>query len=67
MLMDDTELDCVSGVTPPHQCLVLPELYLHYSSVFLYGNKSLVFKVFSDKIMTNESRAKEKLKEKGEK
>ena len=54
-------------MTPPHQCLVLPELYLHYSSVFLYGNKSLVFRVFSDKIMTNESRAKEKLKEKGEK
>ena len=63
--MDHT--DCVSGVAPPHQCLVLPELYLHYSSVFLYGNKSLVFKVFSDKIMANESRAKEKLKEKGEK
>ena len=63
--MDDT--DCVSGLTPPHQCLVLPELYLHYSSVFLYGNKSLVFKVFSDNIMANESRAKEKLKKKGEK
>ena len=52
-------------MTPPHQCLVLPELYLHYSSVFLYGNKSLMFKVFSDNVITNESRAKEKLKEKG--
>ena len=44
----------------------MPELYLHYSSVFLYGNKSLVFKLFSDQIVTNEARAKEKLKKKGE-
>ena len=55
-----------AGVTPPHECLVMPELYLHYSSVFLYGNKSLVFKLFSDQIVTNEAEAKEKLKKKGE-
>ena len=32
----------------------MPELYLHYTTVFLHGNKSLVFRIFSDNIVANE-------------
>ena len=38
----------------------MPELYLHYSSVFLYGNKSFSFRVFADKIIQNELKAAKK-------
>ena len=48
------QLAGVVGVSPPHQALVMPEMYLHYSLVFLYGNKSLSFKLFSDKVMEHE-------------
>ena len=51
-------------VSPPHQAIILPELYLHYSSVFLFGNKSLSFRVFADKIIHNELKAKAKRKTK---
>ena len=35
----------------------MPELYLHYSSVFLYGNKSLPFRVFADQVIANEEKS----------
>ena len=44
----------LAGLTPPHPSLIMPELYLHYTSVFLHGNKSLVFRIFSDTIVANE-------------
>ena len=47
-------LHAVSGVSSPHESFIMPELYLHYSSVFLFGNKSLAFKVFSDKVLESE-------------
>ena len=47
----------VAGVKPPHEALIMPELYLHYSSVFLYGNKSLQFRVFSDQVIANEEKS----------
>ena len=47
-------------VLPPHQAIIMPELYLHYSSVFLYGNKSFSFRVFADKIIQNELKAAKK-------
>ena len=47
-------LNAVSGVSSPHESFIMPELYLHYSSVFLFGNKSLAFKIFSDKVLKNE-------------
>ena len=43
-----------NNVITPHECMILPELYLHYSSVFLFGNKSLAFRIFSDKVILNE-------------
>ena len=51
---------------PPHEALIMPELYLHYSSVFLYGNKSLPFRVFADRVIENEqkSEATKKVKRK---
>ena len=54
------ELSGLHGVKSPHECLIMPELYLHYSSVFLYGNKSLSFKVFSDQIIENEVKSNQK-------
>ena len=53
----------ISGVTSPHECLIMPELYLHYSSVFLYGNKSFGFKTFSDNIINNEMKSKSSSKQ----
>ena len=47
-------LNAASGVSSPHESFIMPELYLHYSSVFLFGNKSLAFKVFSDKVLESE-------------
>ena len=35
----------------------MPELYLHYSAVFLYGNKSLPFRVFADQVIANEEKS----------
>ena len=35
----------------------MPELYLHYSAVFLYGNKSLSFRVFADQVIANEEKS----------
>ena len=58
------ELSNTHGVKPPHECLIMPELYLHYSSVFLYGNKSLAFKVFSDQIIENEVKSNRKIQTK---
>ena len=55
---------CVLGVKPPHEALIMPELYLHYSAVFLYGNKSLSFRVFADKVIENELKSGEKKKKK---
>ena len=46
-----------AGVKSPHESLIIPELYLHYSSVFLYGNKSLPFRVFADQVMANEEKS----------
>ena len=43
------------GVTPPHNALVMPEMYFHYSLVFLYGNKSLSFQVFADRVAEQET------------
>ena len=40
----------IVGVSPPHDALVMPEMYFHYSLVFLHGNKSLSFQLFADKI-----------------
>ena len=50
----------IAGVSSPHECLIMPELYLHYSSVFLYGNKSLRFKEFSGNIIHNEIKSNQK-------
>jgi len=36
----------LAGVAHPHRELIMPELYLHYSAVFLWGNKSLEFQLF---------------------
>ena len=44
----------LAGLTPPHPSLIMPELYLHYTTVFLHGNKSLGFRIFSDNIVANE-------------
>ena len=49
---------------PPHEALIMPELYLHYSAVFLYGNKSLSFRVFADKVIENELKSSKKKKKK---
>ena len=43
------------GVTPPHNALIMPEMYFHYSLVFLYGNKSLSFRLFSERIIKQEN------------
>ena len=45
------------GVKAPHEALIMPELYLHYSAVFLYGNKSLSFRVFADQVIANEEKS----------
>ncbi|XP_023325978.1 SET and MYND domain-containing protein 4 [Eurytemora carolleeae] len=41
------KLGKLAGVSPPHQDLVVPEMYLNYSLCYLYGNKSLRFLQFS--------------------
>ena len=33
----------LAGVEPPHQDLVLPEMFLNYSCCYLFGNKSIKF------------------------
>ena len=45
----------IVGVNPPHYALVMPEMYFHYSLVFLYGNKSLRFQLFAEKIKQKEA------------
>ena len=52
----------IVGVSPPHDALVMPEMYFHYSLVFLYGNKSLSFQLFADKIKQREEISTEEKK-----
>ena len=39
-------LGTLVSVKPPHQALVLPELYLTYSYLYLDGNSSVPFKLY---------------------
>jgi len=54
------QLAGLNGVDAPHESFILAELYLHYSTVFLFGNKSLAFKIFSDDVVKNEVKSIEK-------
>ena len=46
------KLGSLVNVVGPHQAKVLPELYLSYSYLALYGNKSVSFRQFSEESLS---------------
>ena len=57
-------LATTAAVPPPHQATVMPEMFLHYSAVFLFGNKSIRFQQFAKKILEDEDSIKSSTKKK---